>query len=201
MVCAGLCVALGLAGLSAAHAKGPEIGKAAPKFTLTDIAGNKVSLKDYKDKYVVLEWVNHGCPFVRKHYDSGNMQALQRELTGRGNVWLSIAGSAKGKQGYFTPGEWATVNAGNKVAATTVLLDSEGKVGKAYGAKTTPHMFVIDPRGVLIYMGAIDDKPTTDKADIAGAKNYVRQALQEAKAGKPVTESSTKPYGCSVKYK
>jgi peroxiredoxin len=165
------------------------------------VDGQKRSLQDFKGKYVVLEWVNHGCPFVKKHYDSGNMQALQKELTGQGAVWLSICSSAEGKQGNMTPAEWKTALAEKKVAATATLLDPEGTVGKTYGAKTTPHMYLIGPDGKLLYKGAIDDRPSTDKADVNGAKNYVRAAFLEAKEGKPVSESDTQAYGCSVKYK
>jgi peroxiredoxin len=184
-----------------AEAKGPAVGKPAPGFTLTDVEGEKHSLGDYKGNYVVLEWVNHGCPFVKKHYNSGNMQALQKETTEKDVVWLSIASSAEGKQGHYTPQEWKKVNEEKKSAASAVLLDADGKVGKLYGAKTTPHMYVIDPQGVLIYKGAIDDKPTTDAEDVPGARNYVRAALEESMAGKPISEPVTEAYGCSVKYK
>lgn len=181
--------------------KGPEVGKAAPDFKLTDADGKTHSLSDFKGKHVVLEWINHGCPFVVKHYDSGNMQALQKEFTGKGVVWLSICSSAKGKQGHMSPADWKKTVAEKGSAPTAVLLDEPGKVGKLYDAKTTPHMFVVNPEGTLIYMGAIDDKPTADKADVPGAKNFVRAALTEAMEGKPVSQPSTKPYGCSVKYK
>jgi peroxiredoxin len=198
---AALCAAALVATTLAMAAKEPEIGKTAPSFGLKDVDGQKRSLQDFKGKYVVLEWVNHGCPFVKKHYDSGNMQALQKELTGQGAVWLSICSSAEGKQGNMTPAEWKTALAEKKVAATATLLDPEGTVGKTYGAKTTPHMYLIGPDGKLLYKGAIDDRPSTDKADVNGAKNYVRAAFLEAKEGKPVSESDTQAYGCSVKYK
>jgi hypothetical protein len=181
-------------------AKDPEVGKAAPDFKLTDLMGKTRNLSEFKGKYVVLEWVNHGCPFVMKHYSSGNMQALQKESVGKGAVWLSIASSAKGKEGYMDEEEWKKALVQHGSAPTAVLLDAKGKVGKLYGAKTTPHMFVVDPAGVLIYKGAIDDRPTYETADVAGAKNYVRQALDESLAGKPVSEPSTQSYGCSVKY-
>lgn len=197
----GLGLALGVWAATALQAKEPQTGKAAPDFSLTDTAGQKRSLADYKGKYVVLEWVNHGCPFVKKHYDTGNMQALQKEITDKGVAWLSVCSSAEGKQGHYAPQEWQKVNQEKAVAATAVLLDPEGSVGRVYGAKTTPHMFVVDPKGVLIYKGAIDDKPSTEKGDVVRAKNYVRQALEEAMSGKPVSEPSTQPYGCSVKYK
>jgi peroxiredoxin len=185
----------------ALRAADPSVGKAAPAFALADVDGKKRSLSEFKGKYVVLEWVNHGCPFVRKHYGSGNMQALQKEMTGKGVVWLSVCSSAEGKEGYMTPAEWKKAEAEKGAAPTDVLLDPEGAVGHLYGAKSTPHMFVITPEGTLVYKGAIDDKPTYDPEDVKGAKNYVRQALAEAMAGKPVSEPETKAYGCSVKYK
>lgn len=177
-----------------------KTGKAAPDFTLTDVNGKAQSLSSYKGKYVVLEWVNHGCPFVKKHYDSNNMQTLQKELTEKGVIWLSICSSAEGKQGHMTADEWNKTTADKMAAPTVVLLDENGKVGKKYGAKTTPHMYVINPDGNLIYQGAIDDKPTADKADVPGATNYVRQAVADAMAGKKVATAETKAYGCSVKY-
>lgn len=177
-----------------------ELGKAAPDFTLKDTNGNPRSLKEFTGKYVVLEWVNHGCPFVKKHYESANMQTLQKEVTGKGVVWLSVCSSADGKQGSLTPAEWKKATSEKDAAPTAVLLDGKGEVGKLFGAKTTPHMYIVDPKGNLIYKGAIDSNPSADKADVKGAKNYVRQALNEAMAGKPVSEPSTQSYGCSVKY-
>jgi peroxiredoxin len=196
---------LGLAGaaclFTALHAaKEASVGKPAPDFTLTDAGGAKRSLSDHKGKYVVLEWVNHGCPFVKKHYDSGNMQSLQKELTGKDVVWLSICSSAKGKQGHYSAGEWKKVAQEKGMASTAVLLDEGGTVGKTYGAKTTPHMYVVNPEGVLIYKGAIDDRPTADAADVKGAHNYVRAAVEESMSGKKVAAANTTPYGCSVKY-
>ena len=176
------------------------VGQTAPAFTLTDTSGKKHSLSDFSGKTVVLEWVNHECPFVKKHYGSGNMQALQREATGKGVVWLSVNSSAPGKQGHLDAKLGAAAIAEKKSASTALLLDSEGTVGKLYGAKTTPHMYVIDAKGTLVYAGAIDDKPSTDPADVTGAKNYVRAALDEVLAGKPVTTATTQSYGCSVKY-
>lgn len=175
-------------------------GQPAPEFSLQDINGKPVSLGKLRGKYVVLEWINHGCPFVKKHYNSGNMQALQKEFTAKGVVWLSICSSAEGKQGHMKPSAWRKV-AKEKGAATAILLDEWGEVGNLYRAKTTPHMFVIDPTGLVIYQGAIDDTPSTDPADVKGAKNYVRLALDEAMEGKPVSNPTTKPYGCGVKYK
>lgn len=189
---------LGLCGIAAAL---PVVGQAAPDFTAKDIHGAEKRLSELKGKYVILEWHNQGCPFVVKHYDSGNMQRLQKELTGQGAVWLTVISSAEGKQGYVTAEEETKYLAAKQAAPTDVLLDPEGTLGRLYGAKTTPHMFVIDDKGVVVYAGAIDDKPSTNQADIAGAKNYVRAAYQEAKEGKPVTVGATNAYGCSVKYK
>jgi peroxiredoxin len=172
----------------------------APDFVLFDTTGKQHILSTYKGSYVVLEWTNQGCPFVQKHYNSGNMQSLQKEFTGKKVVWLSICSSAKGKEGSMTAEEWNKVIAEKNINATAVLLDSDGSVGKQYGAKATPHMFIINPEGVLIYQGAIDDRPTTDVADIKGATNYVRQALNEAISGKKVSVPTTKAYGCSIKY-
>jgi peroxiredoxin len=190
-----------LATVQIAAADAPKVGQPAPNFTATDLAGKQRSLAEFKGKYVVLEWHNQGCPFVKKHYDTGNMQKLQKELTAKGAVWLSVISSAPGSQGYVTPEQEKAYLAEKQAAPTTVLFDPEGTVGHAYGAKTTPHMFVIDDKGILIYAGAIDDKPSTDTADVADAKNFVRAAYEEASAGKSVTTASTAPYGCGVKYK
>ena len=181
-----------------AHAA--RVGSAAPTFTGKDSQGKTVSLSEYRGKYVVLEWTNRDCPFTKKQYDSGNMQALQKEWTGKGVVWLTVLSSAKNEDGYLdAAGENAQIE---RVHAdpTAAILDPSGEIGKLYGAKTTPHMFIIDPQGKLIYAGAIDDKATTDVADVKGAKNYVSAALTEAMAGQPVQVASTRPYGCSVKY-
>jgi peroxiredoxin len=177
-----------------------RVSDPAPDLTLKDINGKPQKLSAYKGRYVVLEWMNFGCPFVKKHYETGNMQTLQRETTGTGAIWLSICSSAKGKEGYMTPEEWKRKTAEQRSSATDVLLDQDGKVGRLYGAKATPHMFIVNPKGVLIYQGAIDDKPTTDQADVKTATNYVRQALNEAKSGQPVSVPTTEAYGCSVKY-
>lgn len=178
----------------------PQVGQAAPDFTLNDSNGNAHKLSDFKGKFVVLEWLNHGCPFVKKHYGAGNMQGLQKEYTAKGIVWLSIASSAPGKQGHMTPEEINTTKTEKDSAATAILVDEDGAVGRLYNAKVTPELYVIDPEGTLVYMGAIDDKKSVDPADIAGAKNYVKQALDEAMAGKPVSEAATTAYGCPVKY-
>lgn len=177
-----------------------EVGQAAPEFSLQDIQGKTHALSEHKGKIVVLEWTNFECPFVKKHYGSANMQALQGEYTGRGVVWFSVNSSAAGKQGNFPAGEWQERAAAWKSAATAILLDPDGVTGRAYGAKTTPHLFIIDADGTLLYKGAIDDKASADPGDIPDAKNYARQALDEALAGKPVSEAQTQSYGCSVKY-
>jgi len=177
-----------------------EPGKPAPDFTLPDVHGTNWTLSAQKGKFVVLEWINLGCPFVKKHYGSGNMQALQKEYTEKGVIWFSICSSAPGKQGHFAPADWPALIAEQKAVPTAVLLDPDGKVGRLYGAKTTPHMYVINPEGMLIYAGAIDDNPSADPTTIPGARNYVREALDAAMAGEPVKMSATQPYGCSVKY-
>lgn len=177
-----------------------SIGQPAPDFTLTDCSGKEVSLSDYKGKVVVLEWVNHSCPFVAKHYGSGNMQKLQADATAKGVVWLSICSSAPGKQGHANPADALKKCTETQSAAAAYLIDESGKVGKTYNAKVTPEMYVIDANGVLVYHGAIDDKKSTNPGDIAGAKNYVAAALDEVLAGKPVSTPKTDAYGCSVKY-
>ena len=186
--------------LAASAYANPQVGKPAPDFTLQDVSGNKHELSDYKGKYVVLEWVNFGCPFVKKHYGSENMQKLQKEFSEKGVVWLSICSSAPGKQGNETPDAAKKGISQFGWAASAYLVDEDGKVGKLYNAKTTPEMFVVDPKGTLIYAGAIDDKPTPDPSTVEGSNNFVKAALSEATNGKPVSVPSTKPYGCSVKY-
>ena len=175
-------------------------GAVAPGFTITDTSGKAVALADYKGKYVVLEWTNPECPFVRKHYSSGNMQALQREWGGRNVVWLSINSTNASYYEFKTPREMSDWMNAQGAAPSATLLDSTSGTARAYGAKTTPHMFVVDPGGTIIYAGAIDDKRSANPADARTANNYVRAALTEAMAGKPVTVASTTPYGCSVKY-
>lgn len=179
----------------------PTVGAAAPEFTATDMDGQQHTLADFKGKFVVLEWHNQSCPFVVKHYDSGNMQKLQQELTAQGVVWLTVISSAPGKQGHVTAEQEKKYLNEKKAAPSHVLFDPDGQLGKLYGAKTTPHMFVIDDKGTLVYAGAIDDKSGTSLSEVATANNYVRAAYTEAKDGQPVTTSSTAPYGCSVKYK
>lgn len=175
------------------------VGQPAPAFKAVDTSGRAVQLADYRGKHVVLEWVNPGCPFVRKHY-SGNMQSTQKDATGKGVVWLAVSSTAPGTSDYKAPADLAAWMKSQNAAATTTLMDDDGRVGQAYGAKTTPHMYIIDPQGKLIYAGAIDSKPTARVADIETATNYVKQALGEALAGKPVSVPATQAYGCSVKY-
>jgi len=178
----------------------PKVGEAAPGFTAVDSNGNEINLADYAGKYVVLEWSNFGCPFVKKHYDSGNMQDLQTRWTAEEVVWLSVVSSAPGKQGHYPPEEMNAEFTSRNASPSAIIMDEDGSVGQAYGARTTPHMFVIDPQGTLIYMGAIDDKPTTDQEDVEGAVNYVSAALEASMAGNFVEVTVTKPYGCNVKY-
>lgn len=177
-----------------------KVGQTAPDFSATASNGKSFRLSDYRGKYVVLEWHNNGCPYVGKHYRSGNMQRLQKEWTGRNVVWFTIISSAPGKQGYVTASEENQYMAKMQAAPTAALLDPTGEIGHLYDAKTSPQMVVINPQGIVIYDGAIDDKPTTDLSDIAGATNYVNLALEQAMAGKPVETAATRPYGCSVKY-
>ncbi|HEX4285862.1 MAG TPA: thioredoxin family protein [Terracidiphilus sp.] len=181
-------------------AQEPRVGAPAPSFTATDSQGKTDSLDQFRGKFVVLEWHNQGCPYTQKHYKSGNMQALQKQWRAKGVTWFTVISSAPGQQGYVTPAEENAYVAKMHAAPTAVLMDSQGKLGRLYDAKTTPQMFVIDPAGKLIYAGAIDSRPTPDPDDINGAQNYVSQALIQAMAGRPVTTSSTRSYGCSVKY-
>ena len=178
----------------------PPIGSQAPDFRLPDANGKPVTLGQFKGKVVVLEWNNPGCPFVRKHYESGNMQRTQAAARKDGAVWLSINSGAPGKQGHMNGAEAKAFVAAQKAQPTAYLLDPQGTVGRRYGAVTTPHMYIIDKAGKLVYAGGIDDKPTADKDDIAGARNHVLAALGEMKAGKKVSVATSRPYGCSVKY-
>lgn len=181
-------------------AESPKVGNPAPDFSLTDAKGKTHSLAGSKGKYVVLEWFNPECPFVKKHYGSGNMQKLQQEYSAKGVVWMSIDSSAAGKEGNLTPEAARKQITDWKMNSTTLLLDPDGKAGQSYGAKNTPHMFVINPEGTIVYEGAIDSKATPNPADIPNSTNYVKVALDESMAGKPVSNPNTKPYGCSVKY-
>jgi peroxiredoxin len=195
-----LAVVLALAAAAAsAHAQA-VVGQPAPAFTANDAAGRSRSLAEFEGKVVVLEWWNPECPFVGKHYGSGNMQRLQKEWTGKGVVWLTVNSSAAGQQGYVDGARAMSLMSERHGASTAVLLDPAGTVGRAYGAKTTPHMFVIDAKGTVAYAGGIDDKPSTDTADVATARNHVAAALAEVTAGRPVTVASSQPYGCGVKY-
>ncbi|MFT4569571.1 MAG: hypothetical protein ACI8TX_000917 [Hyphomicrobiaceae bacterium] len=178
----------------------PAVGDTAPAFQLLGADGREHSLAESDGKIVVLEWLNHGCPFVRKHYESGNMQSLQKKYTGQGVIWYSIVSSAPGKQGHCETDEAAAQEIDHDSAASAVLLDPEGVVGRAYGARTTPHMFVVAADGKLAYKGAIDDTPSADPNDVAEAKNYVSAAVDALLAGDAVAEVTTTPYGCSVKY-
>lgn len=177
-----------------------KVDAPAPVFTETDASGKSHSLKDFAGKWVVLEWFNKDCPYVKKHYGAKNMQELQKAYTSKGVVWLTVNSSAPGKQGHQSPDETLAEMKANGSAATAVLLDTDGNMGKAYGAKTTPHMYVINPQGQVVYMGAIDDNDSANPSVIPKSKNHVREALDLAMAGKPVAVKTTKPYGCSVKY-
>jgi peroxiredoxin len=177
-----------------------KVGDAAPDFTATASSGKTYRLSSNLGKYIVLEWHNNGCPYVGKQYNSGNMQRLQKEWTAKGVVWLTILSSAPGKQGYVTASEENGYLEKMHAAPTAALLDPSGEIGHLYDAKTSPQMVVINPQGIVIYDGAIDDKPTTDLADVPGATNYVNLALEEAMAGKKIETPATRPYGCSVKY-
>jgi peroxiredoxin len=200
---------LGLAGLAVFTRSGvlvsfawaaAKVGAAAPTFSTTATTGKSVSLADYRGRVVVLEWTNHECPYVRKHYETGNMQALQKESTGQGVVWLTLISSAPGEQGSVSASQADQLTATRHAVPTAVLLDSTGVVGRMYGATNTPHMYVVDTAGTLVYAGAIDDKPTTRKSDVPGAQNYVREALQAVATGQSVKTPVTRAYGCTVKY-
>lgn len=185
---------------AAAQSNQAAVGEEAPSFALEDTEGTTHNLADYEGQFVVLEWLNFGCPFVGKHYGSGNMQKLQEKYTNEGVTWLSIVSSAPGTQGYYPPDEMKEQKEKYNGNMTAILLDPSGEVGKKYGAKVTPHMYIINPDGQLIYKGGIDDKPTTDEADIEGATNYVVNALDEAMNGEEVSVKTSQPYGCTVKY-
>ena len=194
-------VALAVSSLfSAAALANAVVGQPAPTFQVTDLSGKPVSLADYKGKTVVLEWHNFGCPFVQKHYRSGNMQALQKKY-GKDVVWLAVNSTNKSASDYTEPALLTTQLKQFDAAPANYLMDEPGVMGMAYGAKVTPHMYVIDPQGKVVYNGAIDDKRSTNHEDVKGAKNYVVAALDELKAGKPVSTPATTPYGCTIKYK
>ena len=185
---------------SAGIAAAPEVGKPAPDFTGADTTGKTWKLSDLKGKRVILEWTNHDCPYVRKHYSTGNMQALQKEATGEAYVWLSVISSAPGKQGHVSPAQANELTESRGAAPAAVLLDETGDIGRAYAARTTPHMYIIDAEGTLLYMGGIDDIRSSDPADVPKAKNYVRAAMADIAADRAVAQAVTPPYGCSVKY-
>jgi peroxiredoxin len=201
MTIRNLCLVFGVLALSAGAAlAGVEVGQPAPDFSLPDTNGQTRQLSQYKGKWVVLEWYQPDCPFVRKHYGSGNMQALQKEFTAKGVVWLSIDSSAPGQEGNYPADKLNQIASSQGAARTALLLDPDGKVGHEYGAKTTPDMYIINPEGKLVYEGAIDSKPSTVVADIKTATNYVKVALDDSMTGKSVPQTVTRPYGCSVKY-
>ena len=195
LVCAS---ALALAASSALAVA--SVGQPAPAFTAQDASGKTVSLADFKGRHVVLEWVNPGCPYVVKHYGSANMQGTQKEATAKGVVWLSVNSTAADHGDYKAPAAMAQWMQQQKAAPTATLMDADGKIGRAFGARTTPHLYIVDPKGTLVYAGGIDNKPTANPADVATATNHVKVALAEALAGKPVSQATTRPYGCSVKY-
>lgn len=192
---------LSVGGLSVGVAMAaPQIGEMAPDFVGTDTKGQQVRLSDLRGKTVILEWTNDGCPYVQKHYDTGNMQTLQKETTNQGIVWLSIISSAPGTQGHVEPAQADQLTSSRDAAPSAVVLDPEGAIGRLYDARVTPHMYIITPDGKLAYQGAIDDKPTARDADVETANNYVRKALELIAAGKPVDPAVTRAYGCSIKY-
>jgi hypothetical protein len=189
-----------LSGTGVAAANEAMVGQPAPGFVVTDTNGRTQALSELRGNFVVLEWFNPECPFVKKHYGSGNIQSVQKEAMDQGVVWLSVDSSAPGKQGHVTAEEANAFMQAQGGSPTAIVLDPDGTLGRRYGARTTPHLFIIDPAGTLIYNGAIDDTPSTDPADVPAATNYVRQTLAEAMAGEPVSVPSIQPYGCSVKY-
>ena len=186
--------------LSTGAAASPQTGTSAPGFTATDSKGMQHSLAAYKGKTVILEWTNHECPYTVKHYATGNMQALQKSATDGGAIWLTVVSSRPGTQGHVNPLEADKLTDDRKANPTAVLLDPKGDLGRLYEARTTPHMYVIDPAGMLVYMGAIDDQPTDNHAGVKTARNYVREALDALAARRPIALASTRPYGCTVKY-
>jgi len=195
-------VALGGAFLMGSHAfAAPAVGQQAPDFVAVDTSGAKHKLSDFAGKFVVLEWTNPGCPFVRKHYGSGNMPATQKAATDKGVVWLAINSTERAATDYLKPEALDAWMKSQKAAPTAVLMDEDGLIGQVYGARTTPHIFIIDPKGTLVYAGGIDSIASAREEDIKTATNYVNRALGEAFGGKPISTASTRPYGCSIKYK
>jgi peroxiredoxin len=192
---------LAFAAASPAAFASAAVGQPAPDFTVKDATGKTVKLSDFKGKHVVLEWTNPGCPFVQKHYNSGNMPATQKEAMAKGVVWLSVNSTEKAAGDYLEPAKLTAWAKDKQSVQTAMLMDEEGTVGKAYGARTTPHMYIVNPQGVLVYAGGIDSIASARAEDIKTATNYVRQGLDETLAGKPVSQANTRPYGCSIKYK
>ncbi|MEO7244636.1 MAG: thioredoxin family protein [Rubrivivax sp.] len=197
---AGALIAVVLFALAGPAAASAVVGRPAPAFGATDTDGRRVSLADFKGRHVVLEWVNPGCPYVRKHYGARNMQATQQAATGQGVVWLAVNSTSPEHTDHLSPPQMARWMQQQGGAPTATLMDEDGRLGRAYGARTTPHLFVVDPRGTLVYAGAIDDRPSANPADIAGATNHVKSALALSLAGQPVAPATTRAYGCSVKY-
>ena len=195
-----LLVAAAAALLSTAVAAAATVGLPAPAFMVQDTSGKTVSLADFKGKTVVLEWVNPGCPYVQKHYNSANMQGTQKDAAAKGVVWLAVNSTAAEHSDYKAPAAMAQWMQQQKAAANATLMDADGQVGRAYGARTTPHMYIVDAKGTLVYAGAIDNKPSANPADVTTATNHVKVALGELQAGKAISLPSTRPYGCSVKY-
>ena len=200
MLSRSLLIAVAVAGLAGPALAAPAVGQPAPAFTAKDGDGKTRSLSEFKGKTVVLEWTNAGCPYVQKHYKSGNMQSAQKAAAKDGVVWLTLISSAPGKQGYVPPADAKTWKSDTGAGSAALLLDPAGQVGRAYAAKTTPHMYVVDKSGKLVYMGGIDDKPVADPASLKGANNYVTAALSDIKAGRAVATPVSKPYGCTIKY-
>ncbi len=197
-----LAMAATMLGLSATAVRAaPSVGQPAPAFSLTDTAGKTVQLADFRGRHVVLEWVNPGCPYVRKHYSSANMQGTQKDVTAQGVVWLAINSTENASTDYLAPAQMGRWMQSQQATATHTLMDEDGTVGKAYGARTTPHMYIVDPAGKLIYAGGIDSVPSSRVDDIKTAVNYVKQGVREALAGQPIRAATTRPYGCSIKYK
>ena len=195
-------VALGATFMINSHAlAAPAVGQPAPDFIGVDTAGKQHRLSDFAGKFVVLEWTNPGCPFVRKHYGSGNMQSTQKAAADKGVVWLAINSTERAASDYLPPAQLAGWMKEKSAAASHVLMDEDGTIGRAYGARTTPHLYIVDPKGVLVYAGGIDSIASARESDIKNATNYVNQALGEAFGGKPISASTTRPYGCSIKYK
>ena len=194
-------VAVPLLALVSLATAAPSVGQPAPDFTLKDANGKTVKLSDFRGKHVVLEWTNPGCPYVRKHYNGGHMGATQQEAMGKGVVWLAINSTEKDSGDYLEPAKLVAWMKERKSQPTATLMDEEGTAGRAYGARTTPHMYIVNPQGQLVYAGGIDSIPSSNPDDIKKAVNYVKQGLGEALAGKPISAATTRPYGCSIKYK